>query len=332
MKMTSLVKQLNMQVLESKILACTTIGVGSIFVGLLPICFTNNRNQNSLLLSCALCFGGGVLFSTSLIHMLPENREKLQEYSKFAEIIFCIGFFLLYIIDEIVHFCCGGTQDHSILNQTNSNGLRRSHHSHDRIYGATENTVLWNKNDQPPYNPNFYKTKSDSVLFFEQSPPSQLCHVGHQEPCGTSTPTINIGLVIALTIHSLLEGMVVGLENTSYKVILLLGAISSHKLVVGFCLGLELSSTTTICRHIIGIIVFACGSVGGIALGAFVSNVQTGFATSLMAVLQGLTGGTLLYVTLSEIVPRERARWHQQHEKRSAGLRQFISLYSDSLQ
>ncbi|KAL3284852.1 hypothetical protein HHI36_018991 [Cryptolaemus montrouzieri] len=315
-----------MELLESKILACSTLGIGSIFVGLLPICFThNNRNQSPLVLSCLLCFGGGVLLSTSLTHMLPENREKLKEYGHFAEIIFCIGFFLLYIIDEIVHFIYGGTHDHSILNKRHSYEVTRRHSSHERHYGATENTALW-KGQQPPYNPAFYKTKSDSVLFLEDNAPSQLCHVAHQEPCESSVPTINIGLVIALTLHSLLEGLVVGLESTPSKVLLLLGAICSHKFVVGFCLGLELASSTSVCRHIIGIFVFASGSVAGIALGAFVSNVHNTVSDILMAVLQGMAGGTLLYVTLSEIVPRERARWHQQHEKRSAGIYQFFSI------
>lgn len=44
-----------------------------------------------------------------------------------------------------------------------------------------------------------------------------------------------------------------------------------------------------------------------------------------MPVMQGLAAGTLLYVTVSEVLPRERARWHK-NSKRSAGLVQFFSV------
>lgn len=308
-----------MDLLESKLLACVTLGFGSVFFGLIPACFTNtSRNQSPLLLSCLLCFGGGVLFATSITHMLPENRAKLGPYQEYAEIIFCLGFFILYIIDEIVHFFYGETN--SILTIPN----KKNAHNHYGSVAASERTAIWQE-PQLPYNPAFYKSKSESHLIFENSAPSQLCHVGHQEPCISTAPTINFGLVVALTVHSVLEGLVVGLENTTSKVILLLGAIASHKLVVGFCLGLELASNTTFCRHFMGILVFAAGSVIGIAIGAFATIEESGNSDTILAFLQGLAGGTLLYVTLSEILPRERARWHQQHHKRGAGIYQFIS-------
>lgn len=70
------------------------------------------------------------------------------------------------------------------------------------------------------------------------------------------------------------------------QVLLLLGAISSHKLVVGFCLGLELAANTTSWRHVIGILVFSAGSVAGIIAGGFLSNIQNLLSDELIAVLQ----------------------------------------------
>lgn len=62
-----------------------------------------------------------------------------------------------------------------------------------------------------------FRAKSDSVLFCDE-PPSQLCHVMHQEPCQASPPMTNVGLLVALSIHSLLEGLAVGLEGLPSKV------------------------------------------------------------------------------------------------------------------
>lgn len=40
----------------------------------------------------------------------------------------------------------------------------------------------------------------------------------HQEPCQATTPMTNLGLLVALSIHSLLEGLAVGLEGLTSKV------------------------------------------------------------------------------------------------------------------
>lgn len=42
-------------------------------------------------------------------------------------------------------------------------------------------------------------------------------------------------------------------------------------------------------------------------------------------ILQGLAGGTLLYVTVCEIMPRERAKWHRS-VRRSASVLQLFSM------
>lgn len=44
-----------------------------------------------------------------------------------------------------------------------------------------------------------------------------------------------------------------------------------------------------------------------------------------MPTMQGLAAGTLLYVTVSEVLPRERAKWHDSPQ-RSAGIVQFLSV------
>lgn len=55
---------------------------------------------------------------------------------------------------------------------------------------------------------------------------------------------------------------------------LLLGAICSHKLVVSFCLGNELSSNRgSVCRHIVYVAVFSFGSVVGILAGMVIDKI-----------------------------------------------------------
>lgn len=297
-----------MKLIESKIYSIVLLTVSSLFVGVLPNCFARQgRRQWPLLLSNLLCFGGGVLLSTSLVHILPELRESVPyEYRGYTEIIYCLGFFILYLIDEIVHYFYGDSEEANILH---NHGHRHQHDTtrrHSEIVNRNFNErqpLLRNENNSA-YNPSFDRARSDSFLFCEE-PPSQLCHVGHQEPCNAA-PTANLGLIAALSVHALLEGLVVGLEAKPEMVMLLLGAIASHKLVIAFCLGMELSSTSSISnlRHIIYIFIFSVGSGAGILIGMLISNIPGTVQDIVIPILQGLAGGTLLYVTVSEVLPK----------------------------
>jgi zinc transporter ZupT len=51
------------------------------------------------------------------------------------------------------------------------------------------------------------------------------------------------------------------------------------------------------------------------------------FGIRLTGVLfQAISAGTLLYMTVCEVLPRERAKWHHHTEHTAAGIIQFASL------
>lgn len=267
------------------------LGIGSFFTGMLPTCFSERtRQSHPLLISCLLCFGGGVLLSTSLVHMLPETREKLPEYS---ELMLCIGFFTVYLVDELSH----------LFYKSNS------HHNHERRVGERSHLL---------------REREDGECRDRQEA-SELCHVSHTEPCNRGSSSV-IGLLSALFVHSLLEGLAIGLQDNATQVLLLFTAVASHKFVVGFCLGAELCENfpSRLCTHIFCVALFSMGSVAGIAVGAGLETVNSLKDSLAVPIMQGLAAGTLLYVTVSEVLPRERARWHER--KRSAGVIQFIAV------
>lgn len=60
-----------------------------------------------------------------------------------------------------------------------------------------------------------------------------------------------------------------------FQVLLLTGAVASHKFVVGFCLGLELAGVSkSVPRLVFVIFVFAIGSVIGIGIGMLTFQVR----------------------------------------------------------
>lgn len=67
------------------------------------------------------------------------------------------------------------------------------------------------------------------------------------------------------------------------------------------------------------------GTILGIGIGMALTRLPESLEGTTIPLLQGLAGGTLLYVTVSEVIPRERARWHQSGPK-SAGIQQFVAM------
>lgn len=54
--------------------------------------------------------GGGVLLCTTFLHLLPEVSEAFEELDftpdieiHYAELLMCIGFFVMYFVEECVH-------------------------------------------------------------------------------------------------------------------------------------------------------------------------------------------------------------------------------------
>ncbi|XP_042226702.1 uncharacterized protein LOC121869425, partial [Homarus americanus] len=107
-----------MELLTTKIIALTLMGVLSLFFGLLPLrmrkFLAHGSRKRDRIVSCLLCFGGGVLLATVFTHMLPETRENFQAaFSQevltvgadypLAELVTCAGFFLVYFVEEFVH-------------------------------------------------------------------------------------------------------------------------------------------------------------------------------------------------------------------------------------
>ncbi|KAF3429699.1 hypothetical protein E2986_11077 [Frieseomelitta varia] len=116
--------------------------------------------------------------------------------------------------------------------------------------------------------------------------------------------------VLALSFHAIFEGLAVGLEPSIGSVVYLAAAIATHKLVISFCVGMELyvagaSTRTTLGYLTIFSMVTPIGIAVGLALGHFKNDSENLGPTP--TILQGMAAGTLLYVVFFEVLARERA-------------------------
>ena len=99
--------------------------------------------------------------------------------------------------------------------------------------------------------------------------------------------------------------MAVGLQERTADVWYLFGAISAHKLVIAFSVGLELlAGGIALSIMVIYMVVFALVTPLGVAAGIIITeNTDSNSQGHLLVVtiLQGLAGGTILYVTFFEV-------------------------------
>lgn len=113
---------------------------------------------------------------------------------------------------------------------------------------------------------------------------------------------------MALSVHELFEGLAVGLEHEVANVWYMFGSVAAHKVVIAFCIGVELLvHKTKTWLLIIYVFIYAIVSPLGIGAGIWLSNggEEDGYLIASV-ILQGLASGTLLYVIFFEILAKHK--------------------------
>ena len=90
-------------------------------------------------------------------------------------------------------------------------------------------------------------------------------------------------LLIALTFHSIFEGLAIGLQKSSLTLLQIFIAVIVHKAVMAFSLGLNLSQATgmTVKKYILASLIFSTASPLGMGLGIWLSHLQQSFGRDI---------------------------------------------------
>ncbi|XP_059053278.1 zinc transporter ZIP1-like isoform X2 [Achroia grisella] len=246
-----------------------------------------------------LAFGGGVLFSTTFMHLLPEvdeNIELLQEEGQIpdmpiylAGLIMCAGFFMMYLIEELVHLYIQSRQKKVIDSDVS------------RTFALRKD----------------FEDVSCEEPAKDQEVKAQNGH-GHSHIMTTSEDSVTAALrglliVLALSIHELFEGLAVGLEASVVNVWYMFGAVSAHKYIIAFCIGVELlAAGQKKWLQLVYIFTFSFMSALGIGIGILmVGGAGAAYAGLYSVVLQGIACGTLVYVVFFEVWRRNNTNLMQ---------------------
>lgn len=307
-----------------KVLVLTGLFLMTMLLGLLPlkiVSYLRRRSGTTVNLHKQVvyrttigilnCFAAGVFLATVVLDLLPGVRESLNKALvalnattsfPIAEFVMSFGLFLILGIEQIVltykenHLKNMDTvkrpllaNDGAISRQQSLTESVRSEHS---ISGIS---------DEPFQNPrrNSRVASIDDVL--EESHGHEI-EFPHDHSLLRS-----LLLLLALAIHSLFEGLAVGLQDKTEQVIQIFAALALHKSILSFSLGMNLAQSKMSFKGAIkSVLLFSVSAPIGVGIGIGIIRLWDTQASNLVqGLLQGIACGTFLYITFFEVLPHE---------------------------
>ncbi|XP_073424703.1 zinc transporter ZIP1-like [Dendrobates tinctorius] len=253
----------------------------TLFFGLVPSrmkCFQAGREAQQMWLSFISCVAGGVFLAACLLDIVPDflndMKEAMQEHQistnfPLPEFILGLGVLLVLIVERIVLECSNGMTEENapLLSSSSSSAAVQEHgHSHNVAHARRHFHVDFNAH-------------SSFRSFI---------------------------LILSLSLHSIFEGIAIGLQSADTEVLQIAIAILIHKSIIAVSLSLLLmQSNVKIKWFVLSMVMFALMSPIGIGIGIGVMQTQSNDSSLIQATLEGLAAGTFVYITFLEILPHE---------------------------
>jgi len=300
-----------MSLLTQKLITLFSMAAVTFFTGLLPLfIFSKLRNNTDvsskmrwrLVISLSSCFSGGVFIAALFLDLLPDVEESFESVNveikeqfnvdidfPLAEIAMVFGFLLILTIEQtVLHFqekWAQQTERQPLI----SDNRRTSYQDHPSSYPHHDHA-----HDD-------YETDHD---FHEDD---HQDHHNHVTPIHHNSSLRSILLLLALSFHSIFDGLAIGLQDEANRMISIFIAVLVHKAVMAFSLGLNIAqSSLSFKSFMISNIIFTISSPIGMGIGMGILGLPHSLTQDIISsVLQAIAGGTFLYITFFEVLPHE---------------------------
>ncbi|XP_029354143.1 zinc transporter ZIP1 [Echeneis naucrates] len=237
---------------------------------------TDGTETHRTVLSLISCFAGGVFLAACLLDIIPDylsdistelDAQKIETSFPLPEFIIAAGFFAVLILEKLVLNC----REIGEAQEENAPLIVDDRNSHGHSHGDLESN-------------------------------GHHVHVDFE----AHSPFRSFILFLSLSLHSVFEGLAIGLQNTDSKVLEICIAILVHKSIIVFSLSVKLVQSAVRPLWVVTyIVVFAMMSPLGIGIGISVIAAQLEAGALIQVVLEGLAAGTFVYITFLEILPHE---------------------------
>ncbi|KAG7252811.1 hypothetical protein CRUP_000592 [Coryphaenoides rupestris] len=146
----------------------------------------------------------------------------------------------------------------------------------------------------------------DTPFISTPRPPARGHGHSHLSPSDVAGGLRLLGLVLALSAHSVLEGVALGLQEDAARLSSMLLGVALHETLAAVALGVSVARAALPMRDALKVglpvsLMIPLGAVVGVA----VQSTQGLAGAVASVVLQGLAAGTFLFVTFLEILPGE---------------------------
>lgn len=293
-------------------------------------------------LQVLMFFGGGVLLATCFVHLIPETNESFEKYIHsheldnetssaanptphlgdhshkhdvpWIELSICGGFFLIYFLEEtLFHFVGHDHHDHAkslqerpIFQPAQCDCIQQSAN-----YGSVDTSnataMARSEGNIASLNENVHNSTQQIV---RQNP--EVVAISPSKFFGVSRLTWakffhGLLTIMAFSVHSIFDGIVIGLQQTKREIWTVFLAIFFHKMVVSFAIGLDLYEKS---KHFlltaVNMIFFSLMSPIGILIAILTSGQVSSEPSLVMIILSAICTGTIIYIVFFEILQRER--------------------------
>lgn len=275
--------------------------VATLVFAMLPFRLVGTRRLSSkwrTSVSFASCYSGGVFIAACLLDLFPDVHEAMDHvldeiearYSTkidypVSEFVICLGFFLVLIVEQIVLDCRENWTSSSPAERAplliNSDQMTSS------SYGSTNETA--------------------SLSGISTGDHHDGHDHDHVEGIFQHSTLRSVLLLVALSFHSVFEGLAIGLQQDLGQLISLFLAVIAHKAIMAFSLGLTLAQATLNAKqYVLSVTIFSVASPLGMGIGILLADMEKSLGGDIAnSILQGMAGGTFLYITFFEVLPHE---------------------------
>merc|ERR1719470_405149 len=273
--------QLGVSMVTEKVITLLAMTVITFLFGMMPLKLFSQLRHNPdvssrirwrMLISFSSCFAGGVFIAACLLDLLPDVEEKISQVLEEIKDQYNVD--LDYPVAQFI-----------------------------MVFGfflilVIEQSVLhfqeqWMQEEERE--PLLSRSRQASIGSYHSSHSHQ--HSSHR----------SVMLLLALSFHSVFEGIAIGLQDNSAQLISIFIAVIVHKAVMAFSLGLNIAqSDLSVKSFVISNIMFSIASPIGVGIGIAVADLPSSLPQDICnGFLQGIAGGTFLYITFFEVLPHE---------------------------
>jgi len=290
--------------------------------------------------------GGGILFFTVLVHMIPEVRNNFEKYLKtnhsvfhdetkgsdpnsiedlplpYLEIAICVGFFSIYLAEVVMHSFLDRKHEPKAKKTSNLKDRTADNGLNNNKFESQSTVNNGSSRDEEEFDERSAIIRDDLAVLRQNRTPSHrsdepvVIVIDHecddvQEIEDRLLTRFLHGLVIiaSFSIHSIFDGISIGVRSDRDEIWTIFIAIASHKLMIALIISVELYEK---CRNfllvVIHMILFSIMSPIGIWCVMLAEQTLDTHSEEnpIVILLSALASGTILYIVFFEILQKNR--------------------------